>query len=102
MSQERHWVVPLPYDSERAVLVEYLQRNIYAFSQDKSFLLKCRYYRDMMIGEDGKMLDYNAYRKRIADTGELFNNTSILKLNTITLISLQIMAHKWRLWIQSI
>lgn len=53
----------LAYDDERAILVEYLQRNIYAFSAAKSFV-QMKYYRDMMIGEDGKLLEFGAYRKK--------------------------------------
>lgn len=83
----------LAYDDERAILSEYLQRNIYAFSAAKSFF-QMKYYRDMMIGEDGKILDYNAYRKRIADTGELFNNTH-LETEYNHAYQSAIMAHKW-------
>lgn len=83
----------LSYDDERAILSEYLQRNIYAFSAAKSFF-QMKYYRDMMIGENGKILDYNAYRKRIADTGELFNNTH-LETEYNHAYQSAIMAHKW-------
>lgn len=83
----------LPYDDERAILSEYLQRNIYAFSAAKSFY-QMQYYRDMMIGNDGKLLSYDAYKKRIADAGELFNNTH-LRTEYQHAYQSAIMAHQW-------
>lgn len=83
----------ISYDEDRAVLVEYLQRNIYAFSAAKSFV-QMQYYRDMMIGEDGKLLSFESYRKRIANAGEIFNNT-YLRAEYDNAYQSAIMAHKW-------
>lgn len=83
----------LSYDDDRAVLVEYLQRNIYAFSAAKSFF-QMQYYRDMMVGGNGKILDFGTYRKQIANTGELFNNTH-LQTEYQHAYQSAIMAHKW-------
>lgn len=83
----------LAYDDERAILVEYLQRNIYSFSAAKSFV-QMKYYRDMMIGEDGKLLEFGAYRKKLFDTGEVFNDTH-LRVEYEHAYHSAIMAHKW-------
>ena len=62
----------LTYGDKTAVLVEYLQRNIYAFSAAKSFT-EMKYYRDMMIEEEkGGILDYGAFKKKIAEIIILF------------------------------
>lgn len=84
---------PLAYDDERAILYNYLQRNIYAFSAAKS-LTQMLHYRDLMIGQDGKLLGYGSFRKAIADQGELFNNT-YLKAEYNNAYNSAIMAHKW-------
>lgn len=83
----------LAYDSERAILSEYLQRNIYAFSAAKS-LVQMKYYRDTMIGDDGKIISKGAYIKKIADTGEIFNRTH-LAAEYENAYQSAIMAHKW-------
>ena len=84
----------LTYGDKTAVLVEYLQRNIYAFSAAKSFT-EMKYYRDMMIEEEkGGILDYGAFKKKIADTGEIFNNTYLRAEHDHAYYS-AVMAHKW-------
>lgn len=83
----------LAYDDDRAVLANYLQRNIYAFSSAKSFTEMLQ-YRDSMIGTDGKILGYNSFRKVIADQGEVFNER-YLRAEYENANYSTIMAHKW-------
>jgi hypothetical protein len=83
----------LAYDDDRAVLASYLQRNIYAFSGAKS-LTQMLQYRDLMIGSDGKILDYSSFKKAIVDQGEVFNNR-YLRAEYDNANYSAIMAHKW-------
>ncbi len=59
-------------EEDQKKLAQRLKQNIYPFSAAKSFT-QMQYYRDMMIGDNGKILSYSAFIKKIADTGEIFN-----------------------------
>lgn len=83
----------LAYGDDRATLASYLQKNIYAFSGAKS-LTQMLQYRDLMIGSDGKILEYNSFKKVIADQGEAFNN-KYLNAEYDNAKNSAIMAHKW-------
>lgn len=80
-------------DDSRASLAEHLKRNIYLFSGAKSFV-QYKQYRDMMIGEDGHIMEFTKFRKLIADQGEIYNKHH---LNAEYHVARQsaIMAHKW-------
>ena len=81
------------YDEQAEVLASRLQDNIYAFSAAKS-LTQMIHYRDLMIGEDGKLLEYGSFRKRVADQGAVFND-QYLKAEFECAKYSAIMAHKW-------
>jgi hypothetical protein len=83
----------LAYDDERAILANYLQKNIYAFSAAKSFT-EMQQFRDLMIGSDGKILGYGSFRKAIADNGSVFNDRYLKSEYDLANMS-AIMAHKW-------
>ncbi|HFG0470804.1 minor capsid protein [Flavobacterium psychrophilum] len=83
----------LAYDDERAILASYLQRNIYAFSAAKSYT-QMLHFRNLMIGEDGKLLGYGSFKKAIADQGAMFNDL-YLKTEYNNAYNSVIMAHKW-------
>jgi len=52
------------------------------------------YYRDMMIGDDGKILGKDSFIKKIADTGEIFNK-KFLESEYENAYYSSIMADKW-------
>ncbi len=81
------------YDDDRNQLVAALQKNIYPFSAAKS-LVQMNQYRDMMIGADGKLLNYASFKKVVADQGEIFNN-KYLQVEHQHAVQSAIMAHKW-------
>lgn len=58
--------------SDKSILAKKLLENVYVFSAAKS-ATQMKYYRDMMLGEDGAILSKDSYIKKIADTGEIFN-----------------------------
>ncbi len=59
-------------EADRSILAKKLLENIYVFSAAKS-ATQMKYYRDMMLGEDGAILGKESFVKKIADTGEIFN-----------------------------
>lgn len=61
-------------NADRSILAKKLLENVYVFSAAKS-ATQMKYYRDMMLGEDGAILSKESYIKKIADTGEIFNKT---------------------------
>ncbi|TDX86191.1 phage minor head protein [Epilithonimonas xixisoli] len=63
-------------DNDNKVLLEKLKQNIYHFSAAKS-LTQMQYYRDAMVGDNGKILGTASFIKKIADTGEIFNRTHL-------------------------
>lgn len=77
---------------DHRVLIEKLKQNIYAFSAAKSFT-QMQYYRDAMI-EDGKIISGQAFIKKIADTGEIFNK-KFLEAESENAHYSAIMADKW-------
>lgn len=81
------------YDDDRNQLVAALQKNIYPFSAAKS-LVQMNQYRDMMIGADGKLLNFTSFKKVVADQGEIFNNRYLQAEHQHAMQS-AIMAHKW-------
>lgn len=78
---------------ENINLAETLKQNIYAFSAAKSFT-QMQYYRDMMVGDDGKILGVGSYVKKIANTGEIFNKKYLEAEHENAFYS-TIMADKW-------
>ncbi len=60
------------YDDAGNELATYLQHNIHSFSAAKS-LAEYNHFRDLMVGEDGKILSAAAYRNKVVDAGYLFN-----------------------------
>lgn len=81
------------YDDERNQLVAALQKNIYPFSAAKS-LVQMMQYRDMMIGNDGKLLSFASFKKVVADQGEVFNNNYLQAEHQHAMQS-AIMSYKW-------
>ncbi|WP_306353695.1 minor capsid protein [Flavobacterium sp. '19STA2R22 D10 B1'] len=81
------------YDDERAILANYLQNNIYTFSSAKS-LTQMIHYRNLMIGSDGKLLDFSSLKKAIINQGETFN-VKYLPAEYENAEYSAIMAHKW-------
>lgn len=61
-------------NADRSILAKKLLENVYVFSAAKS-ATQMKYYRDMMLGEDGAILGKDSFVKKIADTGEIFNKT---------------------------
>lgn len=59
-------------NEQRQALAQKLKQNIYPFSAAKS-LVQMEYYRNMMVGDDGTILNESTFIKKIADTGEIFN-----------------------------
>lgn len=81
------------YADSRNSLASALRNNIYAFSLAKSFT-QFEHYRDLMIGEDGKLLSKSSIIKKIADEGEIFNKR-YLEAEIDNAQFSAIMAHKW-------
>ena len=86
-------ITTLAYDSDLGELVSALQRNIYAFSAAKSFT-QMKHFRDLMIGADGKLLEYGSFRKVVADQGYIFNNNYLKAEYHVARYS-AVMANKW-------
>lgn len=80
-------------ETDSKVLVEKLKQNIYAFSAAKSFT-QMQYYRDAMVGDDGKILGVGSFIKKIADTGEIFNKKHLESEYENAYYS-AVMADKW-------
>ena len=80
-------------DNDHRVLVQKLKQNIYHFSAAKS-LTQMQYYRDAMIGDDGKILGTSSFIKKIADTVEIFNK-KYLETEADNAHYSAIMADKW-------
>lgn len=79
--------------TENNSLAKKLLENIYVFSAAKS-ATQMKYYRDMMLGEDGNILNKASYIKKIADTGEIFNR-QYLEVEYENAYYSTIMADKW-------
>lgn len=79
--------------ADRSILSKKLITNVYAFSAAKS-ATQMKYYRDMMIGDDGAILGKESYIKKIADTGEIFNK-NYLSAEYENAYYSTIMADKW-------
>lgn len=81
------------YDDNRAILSTYLKHNIYSFSAAKS-LTEMLHFRDRMIDDKGNIIEFNTFKKAIADDGYAFNS-NFLKTEYNTAKYSAIMAHKW-------
>ena len=66
--------------SDKTILAKKLLENVYVFSAAKS-ATQMKYYRDMMLGDDGAILGKDSYIKKIADTGEIFNKNYFIHLS---------------------
>ncbi|WP_298307236.1 PBECR2 nuclease fold domain-containing protein [Flavobacterium sp.] len=83
------------YDSSSSknILSQYLKHNIYSFSAAKS-LTEMLHFRNLMISENGTILNFASFKAKIANDGFAFNN-SFLKTEYNTAFQSAIMAHKW-------
>lgn len=62
------------YDDVNNELAAYLQQNIHAFSAAKT-LVELEHFRDLMVGDDGKIISRSQYINRVFDEGYRFNKT---------------------------
>lgn len=82
-----------PVDDTRTKLADVLNLNLYDFSMAKT-LFQIQHYRDLMIGDDGKLLPFSSFKKLVADQGEIFNQ-QYMKVEYDMTVQSAIMAHKW-------
>lgn len=80
-------------DVTRITLADTLKLNLYDFSLAKT-LFQIQHYKNLMIGDDGKVLSFSAFKKVVADQGEIFNQ-QYMKVEYDMTIQSAIMAHKW-------
>lgn len=85
--------VDLAHGDERAALVEALNRNLYAFSAAKS-LYQFKRFRELMVDADGNIRQHAAFKKAIADEGNVFNRAHLRAEYNLAQNS-AIMADKW-------
>lgn len=82
-----------PEDDTRTKLADTLKFNLYDFSMAKT-LFQIQHYRDLMVGDDGKILSFAAFKKVVADQGEIFNQ-QYMKVEYDMTVQSAIMANKW-------